>query len=114
MINTLIKIVSNKSYLDMKLNIQVNPNLSQQIYNLNTKNRPSQIIVNGEIQRDIKYYIDSDLKIGINNITIIWDYILSDCYYMFGFGNDNIKSIDFQILILPKLQIWKGCFIVLH
>ena len=89
----LIKIVSIESNSTITLFIE--GNASSQILNNDFKNKPCEIIVNNqEYYNNSQYNIDN-LNNGTNNITIIWNEKITNCYKMFE-GLNNIKSIDFS------------------
>ena len=82
-----IKTSLRKLNYDSQITLIINGTGTQQIVN-SSKYKPYKILVNGEIQNttDIKVY---NLKKEINNVTLIWNYLMDDCLSMF----DNLKNI---------------------
>ena len=93
-------ILSNEKFLkklnfDSQITITIKGTGIQQIlsYYYNGNN-PDKILINGINQSTIDKYV-YDLNNEINNITMIWNYQLTTCYFMF-YQLDNIISFDFS------------------
>ena len=66
---------------------------TQRILSDNFGHIPSQILVNENEINEIKYYVDN-LSDDINNITLVWNYSLTNCSHMFH-NLENITNIYF-------------------
>ena len=76
-----------------EINIIIKGNETQRILNDAFEHIPSQILVNGDKINETKYLIDN-LTSNINNITLVWNYTLTNCSYMFR-NLVNITEINF-------------------
>ena len=73
--------------------------------------KPDQILVNGELQSEAEKKVYGLVE-EKNNITLVWNNPLTDCYKMF-FGLSNIISIDFSKFetsnVLSMAAMFRGC-----
>jgi len=86
------KIKLEYSYIDLKVKGTGNINILSSIFNRNSY--PTTIIINNEIQNEIKNsYNFNEQENNINNITMIWNKSPENTFYMFS-GCDKIIEID--------------------
>ena len=94
-INYLIKnLLINCSDSEVRLAIQGNNYKKVLNKDFCNKFTPSEIIINDEKQSRVNCLPDN-LQSGINNITLKWNYQITDCSEMF-YELKNLKSIDFS------------------
>ena len=80
--------------LDSEITITIKGNGTQNILSSRFNHVPSEILINGVKTKKLGYKV-YNLKQQENNITIKWNYSLTNCSWMF-FNLNNILKIDFS------------------
>ena len=97
--------------VNSEINITINGTGNQYILSSSFQSIPNKIIVNGITQNSTNRYIQN-LQENINNISMIWNYKLTNCQGMFS-GLSNIIKIDmtnFDISSVTDMSyMFSGC-----